>query len=313
MPRRPTNRRRANSSSSCCAPSTAQLGRGNGRRHLRAGGGRRLSSPRPASTRSASSPTTSSSSTRPTGASSAAGRIRPPTERVRPDLLRSAPDPRRRQRRALPRAHRRACRRPRGRDGGDHLAISDLEMLKGIRGVTNGTSTSCRSSATRRASRARGAGRGDSCATPASRSPSAVLVADHGAYIWGDDVWEAKRHTEVYHFLFEAMVARPKPLNLKEARTWRSRAHDGTDDTTTTTFLCPNCQQRFRARRSTSSTSRRPSRPTSYRGRRLQADLSRPREEVQRLRLPGPRGSVPDARPHDATTRSATSWRAAAR
>jgi methylthioribulose-1-phosphate dehydratase len=36
----------------------------------------------------------------------------------------------------------------------------------------------------------------------------AVVVADHGAYIWGADVWEAKRHTEVYHFLFEAAVAR---------------------------------------------------------------------------------------------------------
>ena len=36
----------------------------------------------------------------------------------------------------------------------------------------------------------------------------AILVTDHGAYIWGDDVWEAKRHTEVYHFLFEAAVVR---------------------------------------------------------------------------------------------------------
>jgi ribulose-5-phosphate 4-epimerase/fuculose-1-phosphate aldolase len=36
----------------------------------------------------------------------------------------------------------------------------------------------------------------------------AIVVADHGAYIWGDDVMEAKRHTEVYHFLFEAVVAR---------------------------------------------------------------------------------------------------------
>jgi hypothetical protein len=26
--------------------------------------------------------------------------------------------------------------------------------------------------------------------------------------MWGDDVLEAKRHTEVYHFLFEATVAR---------------------------------------------------------------------------------------------------------
>ena len=36
----------------------------------------------------------------------------------------------------------------------------------------------------------------------------AVIVRDHGAYIWGTDVWEAKRHMEVYHFLFEATVAR---------------------------------------------------------------------------------------------------------
>ncbi|MCI0526277.1 MAG: methylthioribulose 1-phosphate dehydratase [Nitrospira sp.] len=36
----------------------------------------------------------------------------------------------------------------------------------------------------------------------------AILVRDHGAYIWGEDIWEAKRHAEVYHFLFEATVAR---------------------------------------------------------------------------------------------------------
>jgi ribulose-5-phosphate 4-epimerase/fuculose-1-phosphate aldolase len=37
-----------------------------------------------------------------------------------------------------------------------------------------------------------------------------VLVRDHGAYIWGEDLWEAKRHAEVYHFLFEAIVARAR-------------------------------------------------------------------------------------------------------
>ena len=41
-------------------------------------------------------------------------------------------------------------------------------------------------------------------ATRDSRQPSPSSSRDHGAYIWGDDVWEAKRHTEVYHFLFEA-------------------------------------------------------------------------------------------------------------
>jgi ribulose-5-phosphate 4-epimerase/fuculose-1-phosphate aldolase len=36
----------------------------------------------------------------------------------------------------------------------------------------------------------------------------AILVRDHGAYIWGQDLWETKRHAEIYHFLFEATVAR---------------------------------------------------------------------------------------------------------
>jgi ribulose-5-phosphate 4-epimerase/fuculose-1-phosphate aldolase len=36
----------------------------------------------------------------------------------------------------------------------------------------------------------------------------AIGVRDHGAYIWGSDVWDAKKHTEVYHFLFEATVTR---------------------------------------------------------------------------------------------------------
>jgi methylthioribulose-1-phosphate dehydratase len=38
----------------------------------------------------------------------------------------------------------------------------------------------------------------------------AILVRDHGAYIWGKDIWETKRHAEIYHFLFEATVARMK-------------------------------------------------------------------------------------------------------
>ena len=39
-------------------------------------------------------------------------------------------------------------------------------------------------------------------------STNCVLVRDHGAYIWGADVSEAKRHAEVYHFLFEGVLAR---------------------------------------------------------------------------------------------------------
>jgi methylthioribulose-1-phosphate dehydratase len=90
----------------------------------------------------------------------------------------------------------------------DHLAIRDLEMLKGIRGVANRDvhlvpvirNTPRESELVGQIQTA--------LADPRFAATFAVLVADHGAYIWGDDVWDAKRHTEVYHFLFEATVAR---------------------------------------------------------------------------------------------------------
>ena len=90
----------------------------------------------------------------------------------------------------------------------DHVAIRDLEMLKGIRGVTNRDThllpvirnTPRESELTEQLARVLG--------DPRFQDAFGVVVADHGAYIWGDDVWEAKRHTEVYHFLFEAVVAR---------------------------------------------------------------------------------------------------------
>ena len=93
-------------------------------------------------------------------------------------------------------------------DGADHVAIRDLEMLKGIRGVANRDThllpvirnTPREPQLTEQLARV--------LADPRFASSFAVVVADHGAYIWGDDVWEAKRHTEVYHFLFEAVVAR---------------------------------------------------------------------------------------------------------
>jgi methylthioribulose-1-phosphate dehydratase len=90
----------------------------------------------------------------------------------------------------------------------DHVAIRDLEMLKGIRGVANRDvhllpvirNTPRESELNEQLARV--------LDDPRFASSFAVVVADHGAYIWGDDVWEAKRHTEVYHFLFEAVVAR---------------------------------------------------------------------------------------------------------
>jgi methylthioribulose-1-phosphate dehydratase len=90
----------------------------------------------------------------------------------------------------------------------DHVEIRDLEMLKGIRGVGNQDvhrlpvirNTPREPELVEQLSRV--------LADPRFATSYAVVVEGHGAYIWGDDVWEAKRHTEVYHFLFEAVVAR---------------------------------------------------------------------------------------------------------
>ena len=92
--------------------------------------------------------------------------------------------------------------------GADHLEIRELEMLKGLPGVAN-TDTHLvpvipntpREPELVRDLEA-------VFADPRFTAARAVVVRDHGAYIWGDDVLEAKRHTEVYHFLFEATVAR---------------------------------------------------------------------------------------------------------
>jgi methylthioribulose-1-phosphate dehydratase len=93
-------------------------------------------------------------------------------------------------------------------DGLDHLAIRDLEMLKGLPGVSNTDvhlvpvirNTPREPELVEQLETA--------LADPRFAAAQAVIVRDHGAYIWGADVLAAKRHTEVYHFLFEAVVAR---------------------------------------------------------------------------------------------------------
>lgn len=92
----------------------------------------------------------------------------------------------------------------------DHIAIKDLEMLKGIRGVTNRdvhvlpviTNTPREYELTDQVEAALKDDR--------YNAAYAILVRDHGAYIWGADPMEVKRHAEVYHFLFEATVARAR-------------------------------------------------------------------------------------------------------
>lgn len=90
----------------------------------------------------------------------------------------------------------------------DMLVIRRLEMLKGISGATN--------SADHLVPVIRNTAREYELAgavtavlsEPRFAGAAAILVRDHGAYIWGADIWDAKRHTEVYHFLFEATIAR---------------------------------------------------------------------------------------------------------
>jgi methylthioribulose-1-phosphate dehydratase len=90
----------------------------------------------------------------------------------------------------------------------DSLSISRLEMLKGIPGVTN-TDTHLVPVVGNTAREPELVGAVESVLSDERFAKAcAIGVRDHGAYIWGTDVWEAKKHTEVYHFLFEATVAR---------------------------------------------------------------------------------------------------------
>jgi methylthioribulose-1-phosphate dehydratase len=90
----------------------------------------------------------------------------------------------------------------------DGLRISGLEMLKGIPGVENtdehlvpviaNTPTEPEIVSSVNAVL-------DDDRFGAAR---AIGVRDHGAYIWGEDIWETKKHAEVYHYLFEAIRER---------------------------------------------------------------------------------------------------------
>jgi methylthioribulose-1-phosphate dehydratase len=97
----------------------------------------------------------------------------------------------------------------------DELRIQDLEMLKGIRGLTN--EDVHRVPVIRNTARERDLVAAVETALREDRFAGAfaILVRDHGAYIWGTDVWETKRHVEVYHFLFDAVIARARPTGAR--------------------------------------------------------------------------------------------------
>lgn len=111
----------------------------------------------------------------------------------------------------------------------DHVVVERLEMLKGIRGLTNQDrhllpvidNTPREGQLVANVERM--------LADPRFDAAFAVLVRDHGCYVWGADVWEAKRHAEVYHYLFGAVVARAergyRPPRIQSAPSAQEEEH----------------------------------------------------------------------------------------
>ncbi|MBI3620811.1 MAG: methylthioribulose 1-phosphate dehydratase [Nitrospirae bacterium] len=93
-------------------------------------------------------------------------------------------------------------------EGGDRVVFQQLEMLKGIKGATNQDkhtvaiidNTGYEPDLLHQMRKV--------LADSVFAKSYCILVRDHGAYIWGADVWETKRHAEIYHFLCEGAVAR---------------------------------------------------------------------------------------------------------
>jgi len=85
-------------------------------------------------------------------------------------------------------------------DGIAYLEVSNLEMLKGIAGITT------HRSAVRIPVLAndQDLGRLSRRAGPhLERAPAGLLIAGHGLYAWGQNLCEARRHLEILEFLLE--------------------------------------------------------------------------------------------------------------
>jgi ribulose-5-phosphate 4-epimerase/fuculose-1-phosphate aldolase len=97
----------------------------------------------------------------------------------------------------------------------DHLVIAGFEMLKGIHGGSN-REVHRVPVIDNTAEEFELAGTVADVLQRAQFAPTrCVLVRDHGAYVWGEDVEEATRHAEVYHFLFEGVLERRR---IREGR-----------------------------------------------------------------------------------------------
>lgn len=87
-----------------------------------------------------------------------------------------------------------------GEDGVAYLEIRNLEMLKGIAGITTHRSEIRIPVLANDQDLARLSSR----AVPhLGRAPAGLLIAGHGLYAWGQELSEARRHLEILEFLLE--------------------------------------------------------------------------------------------------------------
>jgi len=90
---------------------------------------------------------------------------------------------------------------------GNILRIAGFEMLKGL-GLSNRETLEIPVvSNTEREHELTGAVE-RALADPRFARTPVIMVADHGAYLWGADPMEAKKHAEVLHWLFDGRIAR---------------------------------------------------------------------------------------------------------
>jgi methylthioribulose-1-phosphate dehydratase len=81
-----------------------------------------------------------------------------------------------------------------------HLELSDLEMLKGLAGI----STHACSVRLPVLANDQNLERLSTLAAPLlPAAPQGLLIAGHGLYAWGDDLASARRHLEILEFLLE--------------------------------------------------------------------------------------------------------------
>ena len=103
-----------------------------------------------------------------------------------------------------------------GTGGGvSHLEISDLEMLKGLEGVTSHEAL-VKVPVLSNDQDIRGLS--ERARPHLIAAPHGLLIAGHGLYAWGRDLAQARRHLEIHEFLLEQQWRRLLLAGLKPSR-----------------------------------------------------------------------------------------------